>query len=137
MDEERPEVTLEEPPGEWVSVREAARRLRVDPKTVRDRIRAGALQARASGNRGRLVWVTEPPRRPPGDDEEAPGELLDEVREALAEERVERARAEGRVEMLTGSLAKAEARIDRLEAALAEARRPLLLRLLDGLRRKG
>src|SRR3954451_25381026 len=86
--------------GEWVSVREAARRLRVDPKTVRDRIRAGTLQAKASGNRGRLVWVTEPPRDSPGDDEETPGKLLDEVREALAEERVARALAEGRAEVL-------------------------------------
>jgi hypothetical protein len=34
------------------------------------------------------------------------------------------------------ALAKAEARADRLEAALAEARRPVLLRLLEAVRRR-
>jgi hypothetical protein len=43
----------------------------------------------------------------------------------------------GTMAELQQALAKAEARGDRLEAALVEARRPLLLRLLDGLRRKG
>jgi hypothetical protein len=132
MDEERPE----DAPGEWVSVREAARRLRVDPKTVRDRIRAGTLRAKVSGNRGRLVWVTEPPREPPGEDEEPPGNLLDELREALAEERVGRARAEGRAEVLAGGLVKAEARVERLEAELAEMRRPWLARVLAAWRRR-
>jgi excisionase family DNA binding protein len=148
-----------------VSVREAARRLRVDPKTVRDRIRAGTLQAKASGNRGRLVWVTEPPREPPreppGEDEEPPGELIDELREALAEERIARARLEERLVAgerregeLATALAKAEARADRLEAELAaamdaertlvarleaelaEARKPALVRLIEALRRR-
>jgi hypothetical protein len=37
---------------------------------------------------------------------------------------------------LTATLTAERARADRLEAALAEARRPLLLRLVDGLQRR-
>jgi hypothetical protein len=67
----------------------------------------------------------------------------DELRATLAQEHAARARAEGElaakdalVATLTAALAKAEARGDRLEAALAEARRPLLLRLLEAVRRR-
>jgi excisionase family DNA binding protein len=54
--------------GEWVTVEEAARRLGVAPKTVRDRIEDGKLVWRPRGNRGRDVWVPEVvrPREDPG-----------------------------------------------------------------------
>src|SRR5689334_23370413 len=49
----------------------------------------------------------------------------------------ERAALAERIADMAGSLVAERARADRLEAALDEARRPLLLRLVDGLRRKG
>ena len=77
-----------------------------------------------------------------------------ELRDELAEARAEAGTAKGelvaelrRSQDLATALSKAELRAERLEgeladvrkraeAALAEARRPLLLRLVDGLRRK-
>jgi hypothetical protein len=73
-----------------------------------------------------------------------------ELRAALAEERVARARAEGERDVaraetaeLREALARADmalvyerTRADRLEAALVEARRPWLARLLDAVRRR-
>src|SRR4051794_29619926 len=81
--------------GEWVTVAEAARRIGITPKAVRERIRHGSVRWKANGNVGRLVLVTEPAREPPGEAEDAAGEELAELREALSEERVARARAEG------------------------------------------
>ena len=152
---------------------EAAALLGVTPDAVRARIRRGLLR----GRKGNRTWLVELPadlrsvagERPendrtspvtPGDGNglaeahlalagleerlRADGEL----RAALAEEQVARARVEGElaaeqrrnaelVATLTAALTKAEARADRLEAALAEARRPWLARVLEGLRRRG
>src|SRR3954454_24752026 len=84
-----------ETPGEWVTVAEAARRIGITPKAVRERIRHGSVRWKANGNAGRLVLVTEPAREPPREAGDAVGEELAELREALGEERVARARAEG------------------------------------------
>src|SRR6476661_3675620 len=87
-----------ESPGEaeeWVTVAEAARRIGITPKAVRERIRHGSVRWKANGNVGRLVLVTEPAREPPGEAEDAAGEELAELRDVLSEERVARARAEG------------------------------------------
>src|SRR4051794_39216796 len=119
----------DEPPrgesGEWVSVREAARRLGVTPKAVRDRIKHGSLEARPKGNLGREVLL--PPRvalrensgelpgkatreMPPG----LPGEDAGEVVELLAE-MAELRHALGRAE---GELAAERRRSDELIAEL-------------------
>ena len=58
--------------GEWVSVREAAKRLGVDPKSVRNRIARGTLKWRHKGNQGREVWI-EPADAPEEEGEDSPG----------------------------------------------------------------
>ena len=114
-------------PGEWVSVREAARRLGVTPKAVRDRIKHGSLQARPKGNLGREVLL--PPGiatrgngvELPGETSLAlPGETAGEVAELL-EEVAELRHALGRAE---GELAAKDALVAALRDMLAEARKP-------------
>jgi hypothetical protein len=56
--------------------------------------------------------------------------------EALAELRERCGRAEGECTALRAQVIDLQAERDRLEAALAEARRPLLLRLLEAVRRR-
>jgi hypothetical protein len=138
-------------PGEWVSVREAARRLGITPKAVRDRIKHGSLQARPKGNIGREVLLPaglatrENDGGLPGETtgEEAPplpGEVAGEVAELLeemAELRHALGRAEGELAVKDALVAELRGRAERAEAALAEARRPWLARVLEGLRRKG
>src|SRR3954451_158087 len=69
-------------PGAWVSVREAARRLGVTPKAVRDRIKHGSLEARPKGNLGREVLL--PPRvATQENDEELLGETTGETSPSL------------------------------------------------------
>src|SRR3954447_9908603 len=141
-------------PGAWVSVREAARRLGVTPKAVRDRLKHGSLQARPKGNLGREVLL--PPgvttRESDGELPEKkaatlPGETAGEVAELL-KEMAELCHALGRVEgELAAELRRSAdlaAALDRerqekasLRAELAEARRPWLARVLEGLSRKG
>ena len=146
-----------EPPGkagEWVTVAEAARRLGITPKAVRERIRHDSILWKPNGNVGRLVLVTEPSREPPGEAEDAVGEELAELRDALSEERVARARAEGELAaerrhsaglkaLLTETRDIAERReaehkavVAELRAELAEARKPALVRLIEALRRR-
>src|SRR4051812_5038373 len=139
-----------EVPGEWVTVAEAARRIGITPKAVRERIRHGSLEWKPHGNAGRLVLVTEPTREPPGEPTNDTGEELAELRDALAEERVARARVEGELgaerrhsASLAVLLADARDLADRrkadhratvaeLRAELVELRRPWVLRLIEG-----
>src|SRR3954471_5967824 len=95
-------------PGEGVSVAEAPRRLAVPPRAVRLRIKHGSLDARPRGNAGREVFVSagatprgasgeahgSVPADTPGDDPREPPEVVG-LRDALTEERIARARAEG------------------------------------------
>jgi hypothetical protein len=58
--EDGEDLSEEEPgggPGEWVSIREAAKRLGIDPKSVRNRIARDTLKWRHKGNQGREVWL--------------------------------------------------------------------------------
>jgi hypothetical protein len=125
-----------EPPGEWVTVAEAARRIGVTPKAVRERIRHGSISWKPNGNAGRLVLVAEPAREPPGEPANDAGEELAELRDALAEERVARARAEGELAAMHALTTELRARAERAEAALAEARRSWLAKVIEGLRRR-
>lgn len=167
--------------GEWVTVAEGARRFGVTPKAIRERIRHGSIEWKPHGNSGRLVLAPPPPppREPEGASREARGEEvaeeLAELRDALAAERVARARAEERaetaqalaqgeveaarrvaaaeiaamreqlnagvaarnavIEELTAAVEREATRADKLAAELHEARRPLLLRMIEALRR--
>jgi hypothetical protein len=69
--EDAPEEEPRVGQGEWVSIREAAKRLGIDPKSVRNRIARGTLKWRHKGNLGREVWI-EPADLP----EEEPEDLL-------------------------------------------------------------
>jgi hypothetical protein len=42
---------------DWCSINEAARRLRVTPTAIRNRIKRGTLETKPNGNHGRLVRV--------------------------------------------------------------------------------
>src|SRR3954468_4571879 len=159
------ETGLGDGPGDWVTIADAARRLGVTPKAIRNRLERSTLEWRPAGNRGREVLIRpemEPgdgPGDPSGDDQEnglgtGPEMVSLMVQVARLEERqaATEAQARAEVEALRGqleveiaarnavieqvreALAIERARGDRLEAALAEARRPLLLRLVDGLR---
>ena len=144
-----------EGPGEWVSINEASRRLRVDPKTVGDWLAAvpPKLRERSRGNRGREVWVPEDERRDLPDHSGASPELVAlQVQVARLEERLaagerrenelrtafarERTTLEERIADMAGSLVAERGRVDGLAAELAEARKPALLRLLEALRRR-
>jgi hypothetical protein len=135
---------LPEGSGEWCSVAEAARRIGVTEKAVRERIKHGSIEWRPKGNSGREVLVTpEPERDEPS--RETPG-----IAPEVAELRVEIARLEERLvsrdreaELLREALAasreetgRTEARGDRLEAELAKARKGWLERLLEAVRRR-
>src|SRR4051794_16586004 len=129
-------------PGEWVSVREAARRLGVTPKAVRDRIKHGSLQARPKGNLGREVLLPpglvtrETTEELPGESAAAlPGEVVELLKE-MAELRHELGRAQGELAAELRRSADLTATVTALRAELTEARRPLVLRILDGLRRR-
>ena len=45
---------------DWCSINEAARRLKVTPTAIRNRIKRGTLKTRPNGNHGRLVHVPLP-----------------------------------------------------------------------------
>ncbi len=49
---------------DWCSINEAARRLRVTPTAIRNRIKRGTLDTKPNGNHGRLVRVPLPVRPP-------------------------------------------------------------------------
>jgi hypothetical protein len=112
--------------GPWLTVAEAARRLRVSPRAVRGRIRRGTLRWKAAGNAGKLVLLPPPDgsgdgsrdASPDGPEDAAEAWFeLEMLREELEEARVARARAEERA-------AAKEELIAELKAMLAEARRP-------------
>src|SRR4051794_11108354 len=148
--------------GPWLTLSEAAARSGRHIDALRAMARRGKLERR-KGNAGQ--WLVRLPEALPQDDsgiahgdDSGMAEVAAELREEVAELRVALARAEPQAEAAK-AVAAAEveamrrqtaaelaardavtaelrARADRLEAALAEARRPLLLRLVDGLRRK-
>jgi transposase-like protein len=130
-------------PGRWLAIEAAARRLGVVPKTVRNWIEDDKIRWRPTGNRGREVWVPDDwqSRDRPGSEPDP--EMVElKVQVARLEERL--AASERERDLLRTVLEQSreqtrttEARADRLEVALAEARRPWLLRLVEGLRRKG
>jgi len=152
----------EDHPDELLTLGQAASRIGRHPEALRGLIRRHRLQARRD-NLGRLLIrladLSELEHGRPAQPlpaGQAPAAQPDpaetaELREALVEERVARARLEerlvagelrevelrGRVERAEAAQVKAEARADRLEAALAEARQPWLAKVLEGLRRKG
>src|SRR5690242_21936544 len=122
--------------GAWLPIAEAARRLGITEKAIRNRLRRGTLEWRPAGNHGREVLITadmEP-------EDEGPGTLELQVRVARLEERLAVAERERDLyrtllERERDGSRDREARMEtmfrdreaKLEAALAEARKPALV----------
>ena len=138
----------------WLPISEAAPRLGMTVDGLRSRIRRGLVTPR-KGNDGRLLVPVSMDGAATGHDRsvdtlDGHDDALDELRAENTELRVTVARLEERLAAsdrlnaveakrsteLMDTLTAERARADRLEAALAEARRPLLLRLIDGIRRR-
>src|SRR3954451_5342987 len=126
-------------PGEWLSIAEAARRLGVTPKAIRNRLERGTLQWRPAGNHGREVFIRPGmgPRDGPDDQpEEGQGIGLDDGPETVSlmvlvarlEERqvATEARTKAEVEALRGQLeveiAARNAVVEQVREALAAER---------------
>ena len=128
--------------GQWLSVAAAARRLGVSPRAIRGRMKRGTIEWRPLGNTGREVLVTsEDAAR--DEDRDGPADVLDQLREELADLREALGRAEARAESADRiaearvETAQAEAKMLReliaeLRAELTRARKPWWWRMLGG-----
>jgi hypothetical protein len=118
---------------------EAARRLGISERAVRNRMRRGTLEWRPRGNRGREVLVPSGSGTAPGAeaaDADAGREDMVDLLVLVGRLQERLGAAEGMRDLFRKRAEEAEARADRLEAALAEARRPWLAKVLEGLRRR-
>jgi hypothetical protein len=152
-------------PGQWLGQSEASQRLGWHLERLKAAARRGRLQRR-KGNAGQwLVYVPDSmlpvaaqgdatggdsgdSRHAQGDDSGtatgAPwADLVAELRhenvglwKELADERAARAKAEGRAEALSTALEREAADVAQLRGELTEARKPVLVRLLEALRRR-
>ena len=134
--------------GEWLSIRQAAHRLGISRVSVYGRIKRGTLKTRPVGNKGQQVWLSHD-MQPNSHDATAEPELVDELRDRVAQLEQERERLVGEVErwrseaeqarivgerlktveeLLSRQLDREIARADRLEAELL--RRPWWAKLL-------
>jgi hypothetical protein len=127
--------------GDWLTIAAAARRLGINPRSVRGRIARGTLVWKPNGNAGKLVLVPPAggpgggPAGAPGDDPDAApaggpaggpaGEAFEVelLRGELTEALVAAARAEAQ-------LGAKDELIVELKTMLAEARRPWWRRLI-------
>src|SRR4051794_65980 len=116
---------------------EAARRLGISERAVRNRMRRGTLEWRPRGNRGREVLIPSGSDTAPSTDTDA--EQEDTVDLLVLTGRLqERLKASEVLQDLFRKRAEAaEGEGTRLRAELAEARRPWLAKMIEGLRRKG
>src|SRR5689334_17713492 len=132
-------------PGTWLTVSEATSRLAWHPDRMKSAIRRGRIQARKN-NAGKWLVLVPPdlvgtvPDTPadPGYDTD-----LADMRDALTRAVERAARAEGRAEAMLATVSDLRQALEHerqekaaLAAELRELRRPLLLRILDGLRRR-
>ena len=118
-------------PGTWLTITEAARRLGVTPKAIRNRIHHNTIEWRSAGNRGREVLVTPDMEVDPGD---SPGTVALQVQVARLEERL--AASERREGDLASALQYERTERVKLAAELAEARKGWLERLIEAVRRR-
>jgi hypothetical protein len=139
----------------WVTVSEAASRLKLTPYGIKSRIRRGTLRARQGNDRRLLVGI--PANLPTAAEDEVtnlPADRLNEQHQEMEAEveywrtvaqnaQIEAARfeerlaaAERREADLSATVSAERARGDRLEAALAETRRPWWERLIGAAKRR-
>jgi hypothetical protein len=52
------EIASGDSPGTWLPIAEAARRLGITPKAIRNRIQHDSIEWRVAGHRGREMLVT-------------------------------------------------------------------------------
>jgi hypothetical protein len=136
MAEDKPSAPVPEASGTWCGMSEAARRLGISERAVRNRMRRGTLEWRPKGNRGREVLVPSGTGSAPGAERGAEDEDTVDLL-VLVGRLQERIKAAEEIRDLFRKRAEqAEAEVLRLRVELAEARRPWLARMLDGLRRR-
>ena len=139
-------------PGQWLSQSEAAARLGWHLERLKSAARRGKLRRR-KGNRDEwLVFVpdemlTEPPTDADHANDNAGDNAVTwamaELREELTEALTRAAHAEGRVTAMLERVADLAAALEheraeraKLAVELAEARKPVLVRLIEALRRR-
>ncbi len=146
----------EDPEAPWLPLAEAGRRTGRHPDTLRAMIRRGRLSGRKSNGGAWLVqlptWMASesgPEGRPngsggsPDDDPEIDPEEIALLRHELVQASTRAARAEGELSGLREALTRADtalaqARGDLADARkeLAEARKPMLVRFVEAIRRR-
>jgi hypothetical protein len=98
-------------PGEWVSVAEAARRLGVVPKAIRNRMARGTLRWRPKGNQGREVFIPNSMETEEDGPRDGPDPVALQVQIARLEEQIAATKAV--------ALAEVDAMRKELEAGIA------------------
>jgi DNA-binding Lrp family transcriptional regulator len=145
-----PDETALSPPV-LLPLAEAASRLGLHPSALRSRIRRGLVTAR-KGNDGRILVEVAADARPDhgevavSPEDELRAELdfmrgqLEDARvvaaKAVAERDAAVATSVAKVEAAERVITELRATLDGVRRELEQARRPLLLRLVDGLRRR-
>ena len=134
MEEQEEPGILPGAAGEWCTVAEAARRIGITEKAVRERIKHGSIEWRPKGNAGREVMVTpemerdEPSREPPGIDPEV---AALQVQIARLEEQLTATKAVAAAE-IEAMRKQLESGLKAMEAGIA-ARNAVIQELKEGL----
>jgi len=120
---------------DWCSINEAARRLKVTPTAIRNRIKRRTLKTKPNGNHGRLVWVPRPvpptvtltsdgtvpetvsPTVPPTVDP-----LVPELRDRIGELQTRLSAAQEELLVMARNLGAAQNEITALQTQTADAR---------------
>jgi hypothetical protein len=136
---------------EWVNLSEAARRIGWPREKLRSSARRGRVRSKRASNSGELLILLTPelthglsetaygPNRKTMKAEErltALEAVMVDAEAQVADLRAELAESRAEARLLREALDRDRARSDRLEAAMVEARKPVLVRLLEAVRRR-
>lgn len=139
-------------PGQWLTQTEAAARLGWHVERVKSAARRGRLQRRKNNHGQWMVLIPPDLLAEPAQaadhaaghaDDIAVAGALAELREELTEARAAAALADGKVTAMLSAMSDLRQALEheraeraKLAAELAEARKPVLLRLVEALRRR-